>query len=349
MIGYYVHHHGAGHLARALAITSPEPGAFTLLGTGLAGRTHPVSAIDLPDDRPAGTTVFDGEDGMADRPEALHYAPLNHEGVRRRMAQLTAWIQAARPALMVIDVSVEIAMLARLAATPTVVVRLTGDRTDPAHLDAFRGAAAILSPFHPDLEDAATPDWVRNKTRYAPRLIAPLARATVDETVVAVVFGAGGGQADGEALTAAARSTPELSWRVLGPMSPAANPPANLSVLGWVEDVDAELAGAGVVVGSAGNGVVGAVLSADRPFVCLPQPRPFQEQLSTARGLAAQGAAVHLDGWPAAEAWPDLLAAARRLAGVSRRRLLDGADAADIRRWLLEGAGRPAAANRAPQ
>ena len=336
MIGYYVHHHGVGHRSRAMAIVAGAPERFTLLGTGLAGRTGTVATFDLADDRPEHAAVFDGRDDATHRPDALHYAPLQHDGIRRRVVTITEWIAQARPLLMVVDVSVEIAMLARLCATPTVNVRLAGRRTDPAHLDAFRGASALLAPFHADLEDPATPDWVRAKTRYAPGLTTTTTDVRVDEAVVVVVFGAGGGEADGEALAAAARCTPSLTWRVLGPMSPVTSAPPNLIALGWVDDAAAEIAAAGVVIGSAGNGVVGPVLAADRPFICLPQARPFDEQASTAQGLAAAGAAVLLEDWPEADAWPELLALARRPVGTARTRLVSADSPQQICAWLLD-------------
>lgn len=349
MIGYYAHHHGAGHLARALAIVGPAVDRFTLLGTGLKGRTGQVAAIDLADDRPIGSTLFDGRDDVSDRPDALHYAPLHHPGIRSRTAAMADWIRSTAPSLMVVDVSVETAMLARLTGTPTICVRLAGDRTDPAHLDAFRGAAAILAPFQKDLEDAATPDWVRRKTRYAPGLGTTPPVAAVDERRVVVVFGAGGGEADGEALADAARRTPSLKWRVLGPMSGATDAPDNLISLGWVDNAAEEIAGAGVVIGSAGNGVVGAVLAADRPFICLPQARPFDEQLSTARALERVGAAVVLDNWPEADGWPELLNRARAPVGDARRRLVGTDEAADVRQWIFDVADtvklRPGAAS----
>lgn len=347
-IGYYVHHHGSGHLERALRIAAPDPSRFVLLGTGVGGRPGGSETLSLADDRPSGEVRFDGVDYSRDRPQSLHYAPLDHAGVRARTAQIAGWIEAHRPAIMVVDVSVEVAMLARLAATPTVVIRLAGDRTDPAHLDAFRGAQAILAPFHADLEDLSTPDWVRAKTRYAPRISEPVSPAEVDATAVVVVFGSGGGEADGQALAAAARSTPHLTWRVLGPMSPADSPPINLAALGWVSDVEVEIARAGVVIGSCGSGVVGAVLAADRPFIAMPQSRPYDEQASTARALAALGAAIVLEGWPEADRWPNLLDAARSQTGAPRRRLTEGDDATDIHQWILTLADGPNSMTGAP-
>lgn len=335
MIGYYVHHHGAGHLSRARAIIGPATDQFTVMGTGLAGRTGEVPALDLPDDRPVGDDRFDGIDGGADRPDALHYAPTGHAGIRGRVAALTDWIRKLGPSLMVVDVSVEVAMLGRLASTPTLYVRLAGKRTDAAHLEAFRGATALLAPFHPDLDDPSTPDWVRAKTRYFPALTVTATPAAIDPTSVVVVFGGGGGQAEGDTLAAAARHTPELQWRVLGPVTPVSDPPPNLILRGWVEDAEVEIARAGAVIGSAGDGVVSAVLAADRPFLCLPQARPYEEQIAKARALGSLGAAIVLETWPDGDAWPDLLRRVRRPAGDARSRLVSGDGAAEARAWIL--------------
>ena len=97
-------------------------------GDSAAGVDHVIDqhagpALNLPDDRPlGGPESFDGRDGADERPEALHYVPLNHPGVRARMAGIAAWAERTDPALIVVDVSVEIAILARLLSIPTVVV-----------------------------------------------------------------------------------------------------------------------------------------------------------------------------------------------------------------------------------
>lgn len=325
MIGYYVHHHGDGHRQRALAIAQAAPsGAFTLIGTGLEGRTGGVACLDLPDDRLSAAVSFDGRDEAGHRPDAVHYAPCHHEGVRRRVSLLTGWIAQARPSLMVVDVSVEIAMLARLAATPTVYVRLGGLRGDDAHLDAFRGATALLAPFHQDLDDLETPEWVRARTRFCPGLT--LAGHVLPEgrpDTVLVVNGLGGAVCNGDDLAMAACATPMMNWRVIGPVAPPASMPGNLELFGWVEDAQAEIAAAGIVLGAAGDGLVNAVIATQRPFICLPQARPFGEQVSKARRLAAMGAAIVLDDWPVASDWPALIAAAQALNPDALRRLHD--------------------------
>ena len=311
-IGYYVHHHGDGHRQRALAIAARAQGRITVLGTGLAGRTGAIPCIDLPDDR-LEPREFDGRDASARRPHALHYAPVDHGGIRLRIALITDWIAAARPALMVVDVSAEVAMLARLASVPTVYVRLSGRRDDAPHREAFRGATALLSPFHALLDDDATPAELRTRTIYAPGLGERPDPAVPEPHRILGVVGRGGAPIDVRRWAAAAAATPDWSWTVIGDSPMSAGGPPNLRFAGWVGDATAQIARAGVVVGAAGDGLVGTVLAARRPFICVPEDRPFDEQRAKAARLAALGAAVVCPTWPVAEQWPTLLDQARAI------------------------------------
>jgi len=327
-IGYYVHHHGAGHRARADAIARACDWPVVLLGTGIG-----AAGVDLPDDRPR-SGRFDGDDAAQCRPDALHYAPVDHEGVRRRVASIAGWIAAEKPALMVVDVSVEVAMLARLASVPTICVRLNGTREDPAHLDAFRGASALLAPFSAALEGPATSEWVRDKTMYLPGITAASdARRSIDRRVL-VMFGRGGDPGDGTLLARIAAACPRWHWRVIGPATRPAHAPANLVFAGWVDSAEREIAEASLVIGAAGNGLVGAVLAADRPFICIPEPRPFGEQQAAADRLGELGAALVLPCWPNADDWPQVLEAAMSLPGGARRALHDAQGVKKAATWL---------------
>lgn len=331
-IGYYVHHHGAGHRRRAAAIAAAYGDAMTLIGTGLAREAGDGPCLDLPDDRLA-HGAFDAEDG-AHRPASLHYAPLHHRGVQDRVAQIAAWIAANRPSLMIVDVSVEIAMLARLASVPFVYVRLNGRRDDRPHRDAFAAAQAMLAPFPEQLDDPATPASLRDRTFYAPGIVAAARPQPVDPDRVLVVMGTGGDPADGAYWAAVAAAHPARRWRLIGPTLRPHRCPPNLELAGWVADGDAEIAAAGVVVGGAGDGVVNAVFAHQRPFVCLPEKRPFAEQEMKAMRLAALGAAVIPEGYPEPAQWPALLAAAERQP-ARRPAALHAADGAQrTARWL---------------
>jgi hypothetical protein len=306
-IGYYVHHHGEGHRQRAMAIAAKAPGRFTLIGTGVELLSGPFETLELPDDRPLDRDAFDGVDGEIVRPDALHYAPIHHEGVRERTRLVASWIAERRPALMVIDVSVEMAMLARLCATPTVYVRLAGARWDAAHLDAFRGAQALLAPFDPRCDSDDAPDWVRAKTFYASGLGSFSPASDRTGNVVLVAFGRGGSRTTVQDLEDAARATPERQWRVIGPIGSPSSAVPNLDVAGWVDHADKEISAAGVVVGGAGDGVLGAVAACGKAYVCIPEDRPFDEQRAKAKALDAAGAAIVLKRWPPPGEWPEVL------------------------------------------
>src|SRR4051795_6256529 len=143
MIGYYVHHHGEGHCTRAAAIADhlgSEP------VTGLSSRPRPDGWrgpwLELArDDDPPVADVDPTARG------ALHWAPRAHPGLRERMAQIAAWVATHAPRLMVIDVSVEVTVLARTMGVPTVVIGMPGARHDPAHQLADRLADAIIAPW----------------------------------------------------------------------------------------------------------------------------------------------------------------------------------------------------------
>jgi hypothetical protein len=290
--------------------------------------------MDLADDR-LDTGAFDGADCSHCRPDSLHYAPLDHEGIRSRVAAITRWIDVHRPALMVIDVSVEVAMLARLASVPVVYVRLNGDRTDTPHLEAFRSAVALLAPFHQDLEVSSTQPWIREKTRYLPGITAGRpASVSAPERTILIVVGRGGQAGNGETFAKAARRCPQWRWRVIGPCSAPHDRPSNLEILGWVQDPDGEIAHSSLVVGAAGDGLVGSVLAADRPFICIAQDRPYDEQRATAQRLGEVGAALVLGGWPEPERWPLLIIDALALPPQARRKLCEPDGVRLAAEWL---------------
>ncbi|MCJ2039643.1 glycosyltransferase [Methylobacterium sp. J-059] len=317
-VGYYVHHQGAGHWQRACAIARHLDRPCTLIGTlaGLDRDAAPGSVLDLPDDRlpeaRSPEAAFDGRDGAATRPEAFHYAPLGLAGLRDRMAAIAAWIAREDPALIVVDVSVEVALFARLMSVPVLMVRLAGTRTDPPHLEAFRSAERLIAPFPRALDGASVPAWVRDRTHYA-GFLGAAARpgpAPDPDGPIVVVFGRGGAGGDATELAAAARAVPDRAWHVLGPVAGmVADPPPNLHLHGWVAEIGPHLARAALVVGGGGDGVVAAVAAAGRRFVCLPEPRAFGEQTEKAAALERLGAAVVRPSWPEASAWPGVVAA----------------------------------------
>lgn len=317
-VGWYVHHHGAGHRARMRA-AAPLVGGVAVLDS----RELPSDVADAPVDPTAGGT--------------LHWAPLGHRGARSRMARIAAWIEAEQPAAMVVDVSVEVALLARLLGVPTIVVAQRGARHDDAHRLAYRQAAAVVAPWSAesdlpgDLPGEAAVRFVGAISRFDGRRFSP---PTPGGDVLLLV-GAGGHELTGEAVGAAAASTPERTWHVAG--GPGGAGAGNVVDHGMGADVARLLDACSVVVGTAGGNVVAEVAAARRPFVCLPQPRPFDEQARQAQALSSLGVAVACERWPSD--WPAVLARAEALDTGRWARLHDGGGAARLAAIVREVAG----------
>jgi len=85
------------------------------------------------------------------------------------MALIAEWIEQARPAAVVVDVSVEIAVFVRLLGVPVIVMAMPGQRTDAPHVLVHQIADRIVAAWPGELYE---PDWLRthaHKTSYVER------------------------------------------------------------------------------------------------------------------------------------------------------------------------------------
>ncbi len=319
ILAWYAHHRGAGHVQRAALIGAHLRSPATLFTSRRVESCPGFQTAVLPmDDDVPGHEWQETE--LRDAP--LHYAPFGVRGLRERVSTITGWIACNQPALMLIDVSVEIARLARLTGTPSVIVRQHGNRFDHAHLDAYQLASGLLAPWPASLEDPATPQWIANKTVYAggmsryddvsmpDRKVARTRLDLPDGPCVTVLSGAGGAGVP-HAVTEAAQACPDWQWLVVGKKGPASGS-RNLRVEGWVRDTLDHIRAADVVVASAGDNTVMEVAAAQRPLICIPEEMPFDEQVRKARCLCRIGAAKVLFDWPAPSEWKRLLIEASR-------------------------------------
>lgn len=315
-IGFYAHHHGRGHLSRVAAVceavgparctvATSHPDAAEVLPPG----THLTALpMDIPPRGPVGDFTAGG---------VLHWVPQDPVTATRAHA-ITGWLVERAPAVVLVDVSVEVAVLVRLAGVPAVVVRMHGDRSDAAHDLAHRIADSVLAPFPASLEHPSTASWVRDKTTYsgfvAPADVASVAdRPAGDGRRVLVVWGQGHPPPTADELDAAATaSSPEWSWEMIGPPCPE-RAPSRVRHRGWVREVAAHVARADVVVGPPGDGLLAQVAGAGARYVAVCEPRPFDEHQRKAECLAAIGGAMALDAWPEPAAWPGVLAEASGL------------------------------------
>lgn len=330
MIGYYVHHQGHGHLSRLQAVAAHLDTRVVALSSLPEPAGWPGEWVRLARDHDPVPTPL--EDVTAHG--VLHWAPRRHTGLSARMATLAGWIARERPAALVVDVSVEVALLARLCGTPVVVVALPGERTDRAHLAAYDLADALLAPWPLESHAADWPqEWMAKAwgvgalSRFdgRPRPSAPAPAASGDRRVL-LLWGAGGRDVDDASVEAARRSTPGWEWTERSPERPS-------------PDLWSDLCSADVVVTHAGQNAVADVAAARAPAVVIAQRRPFGEQAATAKALSRLGIADGRTDWPSADAWPAVLEAAHRRGGEGWSRWSTGRGARDAARHLDALAG----------
>jgi hypothetical protein len=311
VVGWYAHHLGAGHVARARVVASRMAAEVTILSSATRPDDWPAERwVDLPRDDAAS-----GLDHTAGG--VLHWAPLQHSGFGDRMRAIAAWVAEHRPEVFVTDVSVEVALLVRLLGVPVVTFVKPGDRSDRQHQLAYDSATALIATWPRAASivggwqsrwDAKT-TWVGSFSRFDERVTTPPPQGRR----VALVWGAGGTDVTEEQIEAARRATSDWSWTVCRDVGPDAL---------WQSLQDAD-----VVVGHAGQNVVSEVAAARRGSVIIAQRRPHDEQHFTVRGLEAAGVGHGLPDWPEPEAWPSLLESAARIDVDRWRRWTDGTGA----------------------
>ena len=301
LTGWYVHHHGAGHLTRFRAVRPHLTGAVVVFSSLPEPAVLPPATrwvrLDPDNDRPPGAP--DPVDADPTAGGVLHWAPLHHAGHARRLAVITAAIANERFDRFVVDVSVEVALLVRLLGVATVVVTQPGDRGDGPHRLAYATAARVLAPWPAGAHRSSVVDGlaeVGGISRFDGR---PRAAEPDPGTVLVL----GGGLVEGdfaERVARAAGATPGTRWQLAGGAT-------------WIEDPWEALQRAEVVVAAAGQNSVADLAAAGARAVVVPQPRPFGEQEATGRLLTDRRLAVVEPVWPADDHWPAVLDRARSL------------------------------------
>ena len=308
MIGYYVHHHGRGHLEMARCVAARLTGNVTGLSSLGRPAGWPGEWLTLPRDDAAEAAIEPAAHGQ------LHWAPLGDQGLRDRMAAIAGWIQRAAPSVFVVDVSVEVTALARLMGVPVVSVVLPGRRGDPAHRLGHALAEALIAPW-----PAALPGVLLDGAGLEADKIRHVgAFSRFDGRTPAPGPAAAAARFQWPCCPAAADPrSPGATFAGPRPPPPAGHGPFSAGRAGqWAEDPWPALCRADVVITHGGLNAIAEVAAARKPAVVVPQDRPHGEQRATAHALARAGLAVTADPWPQDATWPSLLRAARELGGA---------------------------------
>jgi len=343
MIGFYVHHHGTGHLSHAQTL-------IAALGVPAAVLT----SLDVDSGRfPAGTEIIrlpadhDASDAPSDARArgALHWAPVGTQLLKPRTRRLVEWLTRPDAELLVVDMSVEVLLQGRLCGVPTVAVRLAGERTDRAHRLGYDTASGLLAPFPAELEDTDTPKSIRDRTFYgglyskesdrvlsksAARLHAGL---SATDKVIVICVGSGGNSMNHSHLAELAASMPGWKIRVVGATGDTLCD-GQVEFAGWVDDPFKWMRAADVVVANTSANLVAEVAAADRPLIGIAEDRPYDEQYRRARRLSATGAAIAASRWPQPDQWPRLVDQTLRLGTSVLHQWSKQGSASAVTQWL---------------
>lgn len=330
MIGIYAHHHGSGHVQRALSVAAALRDEVTILtsariGDGAVPDPGRVRILPLPldyDEAGAGPRA-DHDPTAGGR---LHWVPLRQAGLRRRMAMIADWIDRHEPTVFWSDISVEVTLGARLTGTPVVSTVLPGRREDAPHTLAHGVCSALVAGW-PRAAGAPVPAGatrplvpVGGVSRFAGRDphdgVRPGARPRV------LHLRGSGGTAHDARWDAVRETLREADWVSLG--GPGGR---------WVADPWDDLRRADVVISAAGQSSIADLAAADAHLVVAPEERPFGEQDATAATLARLGLAEIVGRDAPVE---QLTAAVRRTLEVARS--APGAGSGLREAWEVDGA-----------
>ncbi len=325
-LGYYAHHHGSGHcrqIDKLAALLPTEARQQLTVFTSVTSDAYMFAAIDeaqvvrLPAEDERADDVLAGRAGQYWQPASLHYSPVGNSDIQQRSHKILDTIYQRRIDLMIIDVSVEVAMLCRAASVPYLYVRLPGLRDDEPHLNAFAGALALLAPYPRTLESTKTPEWISQKTLYLDFIntqqrdaqtyqdfIKHLMQLITDKkalslmlsdkdkntsTTVTVIKGYGGHQAIDAKLPELRQLLPRAFIISLGPIDEDKRHYVDIAV--DVSDVTPFIEHSDYLLMACGLNAVAQAYDYATPLVVLPDDRPHQEQEVMAEALIAQGRA----------------------------------------------------------
>ena len=325
-LGYYAHHHGSGHcrqIDKLAALLPTEARQQLTVFTSVTSDAYMFAAIDeaqvvrLPAEDERADDVLAGRAGQNWQPASLHYSPVGNSDIQQRSHKILDTIYQRRIDLMIIDVSVEVAMLCRAASVPYLYVRLPGLRDDEPHLNAFAGALALLAPYPRTLESTKTPEWISQKTLYLDFIntqqrdaqtyqdfIKHLMQLITDKkalslmlndkdkdtpTIVTVIKGYGGHQAIDAKLPELRQLLPYAFIISLGPIDEDKRHYVDIAV--DVSDVTPFIEHSDYLLMACGLNAIAQAYDYATPLVVLPDDRPHQEQEVMAEALIAQGRA----------------------------------------------------------
>lgn len=315
-ISYYAHHMGSGHLRHARRIIDTD--AFEVQVASAGAKNWSL----FPEGTKYVPLAFDIDGGCSPVPVSgghLHYSPQGAYITECFVTLNKAWEQFT-PDVVMVDVSVEVALFARLSVYRVAMRRMPGNRADQAHTLAYDVADALFAYFPDHLEDMEHLKKYAHESHYlatpqpkkSPSLDLPMneglelgANGKTRNVVVQTSLGASITLSSVARVAAASR---QWTWDVLGSIrQDSAHMPPNLTLHGTVPEPEKWMSTAAVVITSAGSNAIVAAVACGRPTLMISEPRPFDDQHEFALMLHRATGCVMIDSWDAVQDWDNAL------------------------------------------
>jgi predicted glycosyltransferase len=338
-VGYYVHHHGTGHMRRAITICEQIRRPVIMFSSQPlpAGLPSHVSYVQLLSD------VVEGYQQPAN--SLFHYTPHDAIVFQRNQQLIDAWQKCAITNLYV-DVSIEVAVLAKLYGLHVGYALMPGVRTDKAHNYGFAAVDYLLAHYAPAFDEpanhtASTPIFYTGGiARFKKRWLGPDSDWTTTGQMpnrVTVTTSPKSEQDMTSAILLSAAAYPKTIWQIIGQTIPTKL--SNVVSYGVIQNVESIYEQSDIIVGAGGTNTIMEVASIAKPFICIPELRPFDEQLVSAKTLERLEAAVYLPTFPKPDAWPTVIQKIAQLNLEALSNLVDDT-AATRAAHIIESAGQ---------
>ncbi|RXG30587.1 hypothetical protein [Leeuwenhoekiella palythoae] len=292
-IAYYAHSHGSGHSRYASRFADGYGSNCLILTDSDYNFPDHAEVQQLPNEDLDGTELMPNS---YNKPSYLHHSPVGLSKILKRNMYILQALQKFSIDFLIVDVSVEIAALARVSSVPYVYRRMPGNRSDLAHVEAYRGALFLLAYYPRDFESIDTPAWIVAKTCYLGFINKPgiqSIQAVKPYYDITIVTGFGGTTIT-NLLPVLLNQYPDYSVQVLGPVENSIQN-ENVTYQGVVDRVEDFIHEKTIVIASCGTNMVLKMISLGKRFLAFPEERPYLEQKTTAGILEKLNIAQKVD------------------------------------------------------
>jgi len=224
---------------------------------------------------------------------------------------MTDLFRSEFPMILIVDVSVEVALMARLCGIPTIIMRQHGNREDLPHRLAYQSAELLIAPYHKSMYRGKA-DGALAKTVFTGGFSKFTATENPAEEIsnhIAIMLGSGGSSLNSRGITEIINTCPDHFFHILGKTDGDAPDLVNATWHGHLELPQSIIEGCRIVIGNTGHNTVMEVASLKKRFIGIPEHRPFGEQLDKAEAIRSrQGIHILLPEQLAETNWKHLFA-----------------------------------------